>query len=74
MPLTQQQLDDLAAAPLSASGDTGSYTERSAADLKELLDLAAVVPVVEATNVNGGPRSAWHCLRPARVQLPGARG
>jgi hypothetical protein len=73
VPLTAAELDELAAAPLEISGDTGSLTERSADDVLKLNAAAAAVEAVDATNVNGGPRSAWHCLRPARVQLPGAR-
>lgn len=73
MPLTSEELEALATSPAEASGDTGSRKARSADDVEKLLALAAGVDAVDATNVNGGPRSAWHCLRPARVQLPGAR-
>lgn len=73
MPLTAAELEALAAQPQSVSGDAGSVTARSADDVLALNAAAAAADTVDGTNVNGGPKSAWHGLRPARAQLPGAR-
>lgn len=73
MPLTAEELEALARSPAAASGDTGSRTARSADDILKLTDRAAAVDAIDGTNDNGGPKSAWRCLRPARAQLPGAR-
>lgn len=73
MPLESADYDELASSPAAASGDMGSVTARSADDVIKLDDRARAVDAVVDQNVNGGPKSAWHCLRPARVQLPGAR-
>lgn len=73
MPATPEEIAELRDAPLQISGDAGSLTERSASDFIKLDQYAAAAEAVDATNDNGGPRSAWHCLRPARAKLPGAR-
>lgn len=73
MALTAAELEALALTPAASTTDAGSATARSADDVEKLLTLAAGTETVDGTNVNGGPKSAWHGLRPARAQLPGAR-
>jgi hypothetical protein len=73
VPATPEEIEALRDSPQEMSGDTGTVRERSADDFIKLDQYASAAEAVDATNVNGGPRSAWHCLRPARVQLPGAR-
>ena len=73
MPLTAAELEALATKPQSVTSDAGSTTARSAEDVLALNAAAAGAETVDGTNVNGGPLSAWHGLRPARAQLPGAR-
>ena len=72
MPLTPEELDALARNPQSATGDQGSYTEFSADDLLKLNAAAGAADAVEGTNLNGGSKSAFNCLRPARAAFPGA--
>jgi hypothetical protein len=73
LPLTAAELEALATKPASVSGDAGSTTARSAEDILALNAAAAAVDAVDGTADNGGPKSAWHALRPARASLPGAR-
>jgi len=54
------------------TGDSGSYDEYSADDLLKLAAVAAGEEALEGTNLNGGPKSALNCLRPARAAFPGA--
>ena len=72
MPLTTEELEALARAPQSMSGDTGSLTERSADDLKKLIDLAAEAEITADASANGGPKSGLRFCRPARVAFGGA--
>lgn len=73
MPLTAEELEALRDSPQAASGDTGSRTARSADDVLKLDDRAAAVDALDGQGVGGGPKSGWRFLRPARVDLPGAR-
>ncbi len=72
MALTAAELEALARKKAAASGDAGSFTERSADDILKLLDRAAATGAAADANPNGGPKSALRMLRPARVQFPGA--
>lgn len=73
MPLTAAELEALATQPASIASDAGSTSARSADDILKLNAAAAAVGAVDGTADNGGPKSAWHALRPARASLPGAR-
>lgn len=73
MALTAEELEALATNPQSMSGDAGSLTERSAEDILKLSDRAAATDALTGTNDNGGPKSAWRCVRMARASMPGAR-
>lgn len=72
MPLTATELEALRDQPQAASTDAGSATARSADDVLKLDDRATANDAVDGANVNGGPKSAFHCLRPARANFPGA--
>ena len=66
MALTAEQLAALALKPQAVSGDAGSVTARSADDVLTLADRAAAEEALTGNNDNGGPKSAWRCLRIAR--------
>jgi hypothetical protein len=59
--------EDQAGQPAQASGDAGSVTSRPADDIIKLAAAAAGVTAVAGTNPQGGPRSLWNRLRPARI-------
>jgi hypothetical protein len=67
--VTPEQLEALAVAPQSVSGDSGSFTERSADDVLKLLAAAGQQDL--PANANGGRLSGWHGLRPARAVTEG---
>lgn len=70
--ITEQQIADLAAAPSNVTTDGLSISERpidEVIDAKEYLDRKAALT---GANANGGSRSGWGSLRPARVVPPGA--
>lgn len=73
VPATPDEIEALRDSPESVSTDAGSFTERPADDFIALDQYAAGTDAVDGTGENGGPKSAWHCLRPARASLPGAR-
>jgi hypothetical protein len=66
-----EQIEDAAANPQTVSGDAGSVTERSIADLiaadKYLAEKAALTGV----NANGGKKSGFRTLGFARARMPG---
>ena len=72
MALTAAELDALARKPQSVTTDAGSVTQRSADDIRKLLDLAAGATLDETPNPQGGRASAWRQTRPARSIPPGA--
>ena len=75
MALTPEQiaaLQELALTPQSVTGDQGSFTERSADDVRKLLGLASDATLDTGANPQGGARSAWRQVRPGRVVPPGA--
>jgi hypothetical protein len=74
MPLTAAELEALARTPAAASTDAGSATARSADDVLKLDAAAAGVDALTGPNGQGGAKSAFRCLRPARAGLPGASG
>jgi hypothetical protein len=66
--------DDFAAAaadPVSAASDGESATARSADDLIKLDTYVRGRRVLAEPSDAGGPRSAWGCIRQARVRPPG---
>jgi hypothetical protein len=69
MTVTPEQLEALALKKKSVSGDAGSFTERSADEVKTFRDMAAVADL--PANANGGAMSGWHGLRPARAVTEG---
>lgn len=69
--LTQERIEELAQKPKQASTDAGSATAHDLADVVKVADRKAAE--LDGPNENGGPKSAWHCLRLARASLPGAR-
>lgn len=66
-----QQLEEAIAEPASATVDGQSATNRPIADVIAGADKVAAARAVAGTNANGGPRSGWNCLRPARIIPPG---
>jgi len=62
MPLTQAQIDELAAAPLKTVTDEGSVTERSAADIIALDQHNAAI---------AAPETPLHGLRISRCKPAG---
>jgi hypothetical protein len=65
--VSADDLETLATQPASASGDAGSVTSRPAEDVIRLAGAAAGQTAVAGTNAQGGPRSLWNRLRPARI-------
>ena len=59
--------------PQMVSVDGQSVTGRSIADLELARRAVSARQSLSGTNSNGGPVSGWACLRPARVQPPGAQ-
>lgn len=72
MPLTQAELEAMARAPAQVATDAISETERPADDVAKLAALAANAGLDSGTNSNGGRKSAWRQVRPARSLPPGA--
>ena len=70
MPLTAAELEALAAAPAAVSGDAGSVTERSADDIRKLLDDAKATTT--EPNAQGGPKTAMRFVGMTRIKNPGA--
>jgi hypothetical protein len=66
-------LEELAAAPASSAVDSQSVSERSASDLIALDNHLTAKANVAGTNNQGGAKSAWNGLRPARFAPPGAQ-
>jgi hypothetical protein len=62
----------MALAKKSVSGDAGSFDRQDADDVLKLNAAAAGADALDGTNANGGPRSAFNLLRPARASFPGA--
>lgn len=73
MPLLPSDLETIATSPLSGTNDAGSVTARDADDTLKLLDRAAGVDALTPANPQGGPRSAFGLIRPARATMPGAK-
>lgn len=71
MPLTPDELEALARKPQSVTTDAGSATQRSADDVKKLLALEADAAALDGDNPQGGRKSAWRQVRPARHIPPG---
>ena len=67
MPLDADDLEEMARQPAAVSGDAGSVTSRSADDIRKLNAAAAAAGAIEGVNANGGPRSLWNRLRPAKA-------
>lgn len=65
------ETDAVAAEPASASNDGQSATAHSIPDLLKLESVRSGQAALEGTNANGGPRSAWTKLRPARAIFGG---
>jgi hypothetical protein len=72
MSITAADIETAATSPAAASGDAGSVTAVSLPDLIAADKHLAAKAALEGTNDNGGPRSAWHCVRMAKVKMPGA--
>lgn len=68
---TPEQIEALVGKPLSVSGDTGSRTARSGADVRELLELAEELRNRQRVNAAGGRRSAWRQNGLGKVIPPG---
>lgn len=66
-----QTLEDALAEPTSASVDGQSVTSRPIQDLIAGEDKLAAKTIAAGVNANGGPRSGWNGLRPARIIPPG---
>lgn len=67
--------DDIAAAavdPQSASVDGRQAAAHSIPDQIAAHKYAAEQAALDATNANGGPRSAWAMLRPGRFRPTGS--
>ncbi len=69
-------LDDIATnavdGPASASQDGRSGAAHPIPDQLQAVSAAGTASAVNGTNRNGGPRSPWGAMRPARVQTEGA--
>ena len=65
------EIDQVAAEPASASGDGQSASSHSIPDLLKLESVRSGQAATSGTNVNGGPRSAWSKVRPARARFGG---
>lgn len=64
-------IEDAAQTPESASQDGLSATARPLPDLIETDKYLKGQAALTGNNSNGGPRSGWGGLRPARAVLPG---
>jgi len=62
-------LETAATRPAEAAGDAGSAKQHKLPELIQALDRKAGVDAVAGTNSNGGPKSAWGLLRPARARF-----
>lgn len=72
MSVTPEQLETLATLPASASSDAGAFTERSADDVRKLLDEARAAALLTGTNDQGGPKTPMRCVGWCRTRNPGA--
>lgn len=70
--LTEALLKENAAAPAEVTGDGGTVKEHPLPDQIKVLDRQAGIDAVTGTNNQGGPKSPWGSLRPARVVPPGS--
>ena len=65
------ETDQVAAEPASAASDGQSASSHSIPDLLKLESVRSGQAALTGTNANGGPRSAWTKLRPARAIFGG---
>lgn len=67
----ETEIDQVAAEPASAASDGQSATSHPIPDLEKLRNRKMGEAALAGTNANGGPRSAWSKLRPARAIFGG---
>ena len=65
-----EQIEQAAANPQAMSGDSGSLTERSLADLIAADRYLAQKAALSGTNAKGGKKSGFRTLGFARVRMP----
>ncbi len=65
------ETDQVASEPASAASDGQSASSHSIPDLLKLESVRSGQAALDGTNANGGPRSAWSKLRPARAIFGG---
>lgn len=65
----EDYLESAATGPAEAAGDGGSMKAHPIPDLIQALDRKAAVDAMAGSNDQGGPKSAWGALRPARARF-----
>lgn len=65
------RLEQRATEPAASAVDGRSATNDPIPDLIELSDKLKADAAAEGANANGGPKSGWNMLRPARAIPPG---
>ncbi len=68
-----ETITDAAQEPAEAAGDGHSVKSRTIDEMIAADQYAKAQTAVTGTNDQGGPKSPWGCLRPARVVLPGSQ-
>lgn len=71
-PVTTDSIAEAANSPASASVDGMSAQAVSIGDQIKAHQYAAANEALAGTNANGGPKSGWSKLRPARAKNGGA--
>ncbi len=65
-------ITDAAQEPAEAAGDGHSVKSRTIDEMIKADQYAKAQSAVSGSNDQGGKKSPWGCLRPARVVLPGS--